>query len=211
MQSNYYEKYWKKELSGKSQFTPPEWTKENLDWHLTFFKDYIGKNILDVGSGEGTFLNFIKKNNQKSSVDALEISKLAIEIGHKKHPKINFIHSDIESLNISKKYYDTVFAIEVLEHLLDIDRVLENINHLTKKNGYLCVTTTDFNLLKRILISVFFWGKYFYPNNPHIRFFTRKTLIDICKNHGFRLVKYQWNKSYFGIMPKGQMAIFQKV
>ena len=72
------------------------------------------------------------------------------------------------------------------------------------------MTTTDFNWLKKIIIASFYWDKFFYPNNPHIRFFTKKTLIEMCKKYSLQLVDYKWNKSYFGLMPKGQMIVFKK-
>jgi hypothetical protein len=55
-----------------------------------------------------------------------------------------------------------------------------------------------------------FWDRYFYPNNPHVRFFTKKTLREICAAHGLRPVAHRWNGSYWGLMPKGQMAVFVK-
>lgn len=66
-------------------------------------------------------------------------------------------------------------------------------------------------MLKQIIIATFFWNKYFYPTNPHIRFFNKSTLKDILGKHGFKIIKYSWNGSYFKIMPKGQIVIAQKI
>lgn len=211
MKNTYYNRYWDKNITGGSQNIPPVWQKENLIWHYSFFRKYIGHNILDVGAGDGTFSNFIKNKSKKYSIDALELSINAIKIGKQKYKSINFINQNLEQLDLKTKKYDTVFAIEVVEHLLDIDTCLKNIHKVLNKNGYLCITTTDFNLLKKILLASFVWEKYFYPNNPHIRFFTKKSLIDICQKHGFKFVSYKWNKNYFGIMPKGQMIVFKKI
>lgn len=211
MTNTFYQKYWNKKILGGSQNIPPVWDIVNLKWHYQFFKNYIGKNILDVGAGDGTFSNFIKKKSPNSSINALELSQKAISIGRKKYKSINFINQNIEQLNLKSKKFDTVFAIEVLEHLLDIDLCLSNIYKILKKDGYFCITTTDFNFFKKVLISAFVWEKYFYPNNPHIRFFTKKSLSNICQKHGFIPVKYKWNRTYLGIMPKGQMIVFKKI
>lgn len=210
MKINYYDNYWSNKITGGSQNKPPVWDNKNLNWHYIYFKKYIGKKILDVGAGDGTYSNFIKKKSKKSIIDALELSKNAVKIGKKKFKSINFINESLEQLKSINKY-DTIFAIEVMEHLFDIDLCLKNIHKALTIKGYFCITTTDFNLLKKIFIATFLLEKYFYPNNPHIRFFTKKSLIDICQKNGFKFIKHQWNKSYFGFMPKGQMIVFQKI
>jgi ubiquinone/menaquinone biosynthesis C-methylase UbiE len=209
-EKNYYNRYWEKQIDGKLLNLPPTWTRENLHWHHSFFRKYVGKNILDVGAGDGTFLDFIMKKNKQVQAFASELSAEAISIGKKKYPEINFKNESLERLSFGNEVFDTVFAIEVVEHLLDTDQCLAEINRVMKNGGYLCITTTDFNLPKKIIIATFFWNKFFYPNNPHIRFFTKATLADICKKHGFKLMEHKWNRSYFGLMPKGQMAVFKK-
>ena len=210
---NYYNKYWRKEVDGKSTHTPPTWDEDNLRWHYSFFKKYMGENILDVGAGDGTFLNFLlsKRNRKISKAIASELSEQAISIGREKFPELEFKKESLEKLSFKNHSFDTIFAIEVVEHLLDIDLCLSEISRVLKPGGYFCVTTTDFNLPKKIIIAGLFWNRFFYPNNPHIRFFTKSTLSDICLKHGLKLVDYRWNRSYFGLMPKGQMVVFQKV
>jgi 2-polyprenyl-3-methyl-5-hydroxy-6-metoxy-1,4-benzoquinol methylase len=209
---NYYNKYWTSDINAGYAYAPPEWSRENFNWHNAFFKKYIGKKVLDAGAGDGTFLNFLlDKHKEIDEAVALELSEEAIEIGKKKFPKMEFKQGSLESIPFSENYFDTVFTIEVLEHLLDTDQCLSEIYRVLKPGGFFCATTTDFNLLKRVVIAIFFWNRFFYPNNPHIIFFTKKTLVDICKKHGFKLIDYKWNKSYFGLMPKGQMIVFQKV
>lgn len=167
--------------------------------------------MLDVGAGDGTFLNFIRSNSPATTAVALELSNTAIAKGKKLNKGLTFVQGSIEKMKFRDGSFDTVFAVEVVEHILDIDQSLSEINRVLKKNGHLCVTTTDFNLLKMIVLATFFWEKFFYPNTPHIRFFTKNTLADICKKHGLELVESKWNRSYFGIMPKGQMSVFRKI
>jgi len=207
----YYDKYWERSIDGGVLNLPPSWTVENLRWHLSFFGRYLGENVLDVGAGEGSFLNYVtNKNPQIKSAVASELSQEAISLGQKKYPAIIFRQDNLENLSFDNESFDTVFAVEVVEHLLDIDACLDQVSRVLKKGGYFCVTTTEFNLLKKVVIAMFYWDRFFYPNNPHIRFFTKKALSDLCKKRGLILVDYKWNRSYFGLMPKGQMAVFRK-
>lgn len=208
---DYYENYWEHDIKGGAFGAPPQWSEENLLWHLNFFKGYIGKKVLDVGAGDGTFLNFLISNvHQIIKATALELSSEAIKKGRRLYKRLEFKQGEIEKMKFPNGTFDTVLAIEVVEHLLDVDRCLSEINRVLKRGGYLCVTTTDFNLPKKVVIALFFWEKFFYPNTPHIRFFTRSTLTDICRKHGLELVESKWNRSYFGLMPKGQMTVFRK-
>jgi len=208
---DYYKNYWQNKIKGGIVSSPPEWTEENLVWHHTFFKNYIGKRVLDVGGGDGTLLDFLSKNLNLREMVVCDISKEAVTAGKKKYTDLEFKVGDACDLSFSKKSLDTILAVEFLEHVLDVDKCLSEISRVLRRGGHLCVTTTDFNLLKRVAIGLFFWDKFFYPNNPHIRFFTKKTLEDIVQKHGFKQVDYKWNRSYFGLMPKGQMAVFKRV
>lgn len=209
---DYYNRYWKKDVEAKNLTLPPTWDAKNLDWHYKFFQPFIKKSVLDVGGGDGTLLNYIVSRSEKiKRAVSTDLSQQAIKIGQKKYPSLEFRQENLENLKFKDGEFETVFAIEVVEHLYDIDLCLSEINRVLKKSGYFCVTTTDFNWPKKIMIAGLFWDKFFYPNNAHIRFFTKKTLKQIAGKHGFELVKYRWNRSYAGLMPKGQMTVFKKV
>jgi ubiquinone/menaquinone biosynthesis C-methylase UbiE len=210
---NYYETYWMQQIKGEYMSEPPEWTPENIKWHMDFFKGHIKGKTVDIGGGDGTLLNsFWQEFNLKNPI-SLDNSENASRLGHRKYPSIKFITSSIENLSVilTRNSIDTVVAVEVLEHILDIDKCLEEIRCVLRKGGHLCVTTTDFNLAKKLLIAGFEWDKYFFPSNPHIRFFTGNSLKSIMYKHGFERIAYRWNRSYVHLMPKGQMAVFKKI
>jgi len=207
----YYQKYWKGGLKKNVFGEPPSWNKMNLDRHFKFFEKYIGARILDAGAGDGTFLNFVisrKKNIAKAI--ALEMSEEAILRGKEKFPELEFRKGRIERHDFANESFDTIFAIDVLEHLLDVEQCLAELARVLKRGGYFCVSTTDFNFLKKIIIASFFWDRYFSPRSPHIRFFTKKNLNSICGKNGLEKIDYKWNGSYWGLMPKGQLAVFRK-
>jgi len=207
----YYDEYWDGNIQGGSLNVPPSWSPENLKWHLDFFQPYCGPCVLDMGAGDGTFIDMMQRNVPKiQRAEALELSSVAIQKGKEKCPAVQFKQGSCDALPFADASFDTVFSIEVVEHLLDVDRCLSEVHRILKPGGFFCVTTTDFNLLKRWVIATFFWDKFFYPNNPHIRFFTKKTLAEMARRHGLQQVAYKWNHSYFGLMPHGQMAVFCK-
>ncbi len=207
----YYDKYWSGDVAGGVLNEPPIWTADNLAWHIGFFKPYCGARVLDIGAGDGTFLHALSTRCERiQHAEALELSEVAIRRGAEKYPSLLFKQGSCDALPYDDNTFDSVCAIEVLEHVLDSDRCLSEVWRILKPGGFFFVTTTDFNLPKKWIIATFFWDRFFYPNNPHIRFFTRKTLSTLAQTHGFSPTVYRWNHSYCGLMPKGQMAVFEK-
>ena len=213
-EQSFYERYWGQQPAFKGEGIaelPPEWNEENLERILKFCSDKIQGRVLDVGCGDGFFTAKILQRFNLKNVYGLDISSKAVDLARLKHPEIKFQQGALNHIPEETNSIDSVTMIEVIEHLVDIEGTLKELFRVMKPGGILLITTTDFNLLKQVIIAMFFFEKYFYPTNPHIRFFKRSTLTDVLSENGFSVIKYAWNGSYFKIMPKGQMILGQKL
>ena len=213
-EQSFYERYWGQQPAFKGQGIaelPPEWNEENLERILKFCRDKIQGRVLDVGCGDGFFTAQILQRFNLKNIYGLDISSKAVDLARLKHPEIKFQQGALNHIPEETNSIDSVTMIEVIEHLVDIEGTLKELFRVMKPGGILLITTTDFNLLKQVIIAMFFFEKYFYPTNPHIRFFKRSTLTDVLSENGFSVIKYAWNGSYFKIMPKGQMILGQKL
>lgn len=197
----------------------PVWGEigKELQKREDFFGTSIRGTILDAGCGSGSWVFYLACKPQVKSAVGVDISKAAVggcdrKVKEKKlEKKIKFIQASITDLPFKNKFFDVVFSLEVIEHIIDADRTFYEFNRVLKKGGYLGVSTIDFNFLKQIIVSLFFFEKYFDPRSPHIRFFTKKTLERLLNRNGFKIEKYQWSKSYFGLMPMGQIVLAKKI
>lgn len=192
----YYDFLW-----SSKEFPFGKWTGENLRWHKDFFLPYIGKSVLDYGCGDGEFLS-------RMDIDGtgVDISTVAIDRAKKKFPHLTFKPS-LDTF--PDGYFDTVFMIDVLEHVPDVCKLLCDMKRLVIPNGHLLIATNELTPVKSALISLFKFEQYFDPMSPHIRFFTRNTLQKVLHTCGFDVIDYKWNRSYFGIFPQGQMVVAQ--
>ena len=207
----FYDRYWKGDHIKDKPFHDPlvEWTQENFDYHMRFFHAYTDGNLLDFGCGDGQFLHLASKYCAKAY--GVDVSEHAIEKARDRFPELEFeIFQTEKGIPYANNYFDTVSAIEVLEHILDIEAVLEELNRVLKPGGHLLITTTELTRLKTVLIAARYLDDYFYPTSPHIRFFTRKNLADILCRKGFSVVEYKKNRTYFGFIPQGQMVVARK-
>jgi ubiquinone/menaquinone biosynthesis C-methylase UbiE len=211
MKNSYYERYWNNEICQKAHAsTTPNWQTDYFNKFYNAIYSYIGINILDYGCGDGQFMLLLKDKFKRSqSIKGVDISKTAISMAREKGQNVSII-DDNNIIPFKDNTFDTIFMTDVIEHVLDTDSILNEINRVLKNNGTLIIITPDYNFLKKLLIATLFWDKFFHPNSPHIRFFTKSSLTHILKTHGFDLTFYKWGLTWFNIMPQNSFSVFRK-
>ena len=213
--SNYYENYWSQLENNKHEghaVNVPEWSQKEIRTFYNSIERYVGKTVLDLGAGEGTFANFLKNNCLRvKNISALEISQNAIKKGKDNYSWLNYIQGSADDVFPFKdNQFDTIFMLDVIEHLVDIDTSLSECWRVLKKGGKLILITPDFNFIKKLIVALIYWEKMFYPNNPHIRFFTRKSMKNIMQKHKFKEVFYKWGLNWFRMMPQNMYTVYEK-
>ena len=87
------------------RFETEQLVEKTIDYALEYFDKEI--DILDIGTGSGCIAITLDKNLENSKVEALDISKAALELakenGKNNHSNVNFFYSDLFS-NVNKKY-----------------------------------------------------------------------------------------------------------
>ena len=115
------------------------------NYQLSLIKKYLKGKIAEVGPGNGGnlfgYLNFPKK------IDLYEPSKnlfFNLKASFKKNKKINFFNKTFDK---SKKKYDAILYLDVLEHIKN-DRIeIIKAIKLLKKDGYLIINVPAFSFL----------------------------------------------------------------
>jgi ubiquinone/menaquinone biosynthesis C-methylase UbiE len=212
---SYYEKYWQGSLGDSDALyaDPPNWPEKETRRLMKAMDGVVNGIVLDAGCGDGTFDRIICNHHPALTLYGMDISRTAVGKAVSDHlpQRLSFAVGDVVSLPFKDGMFDCVILVEVIEHVFDVPQLLGELKRVLKDGGRLFITTTDFNLLKKVIIAMFLFERYFYPTNPHIRIFTRKSLKDILRKNGFNVFSYRWNGSYFGIMPMGQIVICEKV
>lgn len=115
---------------------------------------------------------------------------IAKERGYRNVYKIN-LNCEIISLPIT---YDVIICADVLEHLVNPLSVLKTLKQLLKKDGVIIISIPNVAfILQRILL---FFGKFDYTphggimDSTHLRFFTKKSIQQLCKDSGFAIGKF---------------------
>ena len=183
-QKDYYEKYW---TNGQAQFSGDNqgYAANFRNWMHAQLRDIAGDAaILEVGCGDGSFTRNLAELS--SCVTAVDISASQIERNAFAHPEIKFVQHDVaRPFPFANEAFDVVWCSEVLEHLFDPGFALREMQRVLAPGGRLLVTVPYHGVLKDVLIALFKWDEHFSPGNPHIRFFTRRTLSQLTQSAGF--------------------------
>ena len=109
--------------------------------------DFSNKNekVLDAGCGPaGMFM--VLPNQDVDAMDPL-LSDYEKKIDHfskTDYPNVNFFNSPLESFSPSEKY-DSVFCLNAINHVADLDLCFDKLVDFTKKEGTLIVSIDAHN------------------------------------------------------------------
>ena len=107
-----------------------------------FTKDFVsGKTVLDIGCGEGYGSYFLA--DLAEEVTGVDYDKEVIEFAKSKYQKDNlhFIAQNAERLDSIKGGFGVICSFQCIEHILDVDSFLKNINNLLAGKGiFICST-----------------------------------------------------------------------
>ena len=137
--------------------------------------------LLDIGCGLGYLIEQAQMEGWKAM--GLEISDFAISICKKKG--LNVRKGQIGEIEIPKNHFDVVIAQDVLEHVFDPEKFLDNINKVMKNSGLLILELPN-NSSIRSYLGGKKWAEYIPP--VHLNFFDKTTLRKILGNHGFKVI-----------------------
>jgi 2-polyprenyl-3-methyl-5-hydroxy-6-metoxy-1,4-benzoquinol methylase len=116
-----------------------------------------GRNrILDIGCGEGYFLELLSRAGVKElhGVDRSENAMQSL----RKHNGIKVFTGELGEAHYREDFFDLVTLWDVLEHISDPRHVLAEIRRILKKDGKLYIRVPNAQYL---LFKHFVWGRVF--------------------------------------------------
>lgn len=155
------------------------------------------QKILDAGSGIGAYSFWLGEKFAGAEVAGEEIDKdklrfcqaMTKDLGLK---NVAFIYQNIMELH-KKNKYDLIVAIDVLEHINNYEKTLENFFRMLYKHGHLYIHVPQPNQ-KRILNLLKTWH-----HEDHVyEGIAKSTLENILKRLGFRIVISKETFGFFG-------------
>ncbi len=142
------------------------------------------KNILEIGCGNG-FNSSLLSKNPSLKIIGIDKSKEAISTSKKRYPWISFEIMDAEKMSFSDQYFDEIYAMDVLEHIDNLNNVLNEISRILKKNGKLIVNIPA-SKSEKLLLNI---RPSYFKEIHHIRIFKDNELEKILEKRNYILLK----------------------
>ena len=165
---------------------------KHLKKKFNYVRKYLisnkNKNILDVGSNDGTFLNFFKKitNIKLTGIDpsSVAFSKLY----SKKIRVINdFFNQDSVKKYFKDKKFSVITSFAMFYDVEDPNSFCKNIYKLLDKNGIWVVEFSYFPLLLKNLT-------YDQICHEHVMYYTLNTFNNILKKNKMKIIDFSLNE-----------------
>jgi len=161
-----------------------------LEWDAInkWLKPLNGEIVLDVGSGHGHFARRIWKPGLR--VLGVDLNRNGIAIAKKYNsPKgCQFLVADAMHLPFGNKIFDKVMSVCALEHFLDDDLALMEMNRVLKKHGKFVLSVDSLNYRG---ISTDYKKKCKAKHFTH-RLYTKELLVKKLTHSGFRVVEEKY-------------------
>lgn len=183
-------------------FSDKRWgeKKQKVSFRHTAALSLIDKDeisVLDIGCGDGLFLSFLSNRNSIDDTKlytGIDFSEVALKKAKERVEGVNFVNADItnSTLPFADNSFNTVVALDVLEHLFDPARLVKEIYRITKT--YAVIGVPNFSSLPARLQTV--TGCVPENNKPHkghVYWFNFKNLSQMLKENGFEIVAIRAN------------------
>jgi|GEM_PF-2917272 2-polyprenyl-3-methyl-5-hydroxy-6-metoxy-1,4-benzoquinol methylase len=166
---------------------PGFWRQTNFTrpWYQSAIKLISNLNcqqVIELGSGNGELAKLIKP--QVNSLTCTDNSKIYIQKLSTKGLKAIQVDFN-QKLPFKSNHYDLAISLEVIEHIVDAEEFLKEINRILKPGGKLIISTPN--------IAWYGYRLFCLLGNPpkkegyHFRFFTYHTFVQKLKMSGFKI------------------------
>jgi GT2 family glycosyltransferase/protein-L-isoaspartate O-methyltransferase len=100
--------------------------------HLLFFFEKPRNAVLEIGCGHGFRGSVLSK---KCKYVGIDISSENIHTAKARYPHVHFEQGNGEHMRFADNSFDSVYAIEVLEHVDSLENVLHEVKRVLKSGG----------------------------------------------------------------------------
>lgn len=167
-----YEKEW---WDSRSNYIDFDFYKHFADELLRFVEDNINitsdTKILEVGSGAGGILTYLKESNNRYAIDPLEYFYETVdEFSTQRDESVKYFTAKGENIPFEDNMFDLIIMDNVLDHCDKPTDVMKEITRVLKNNGVVYFKQNTYHM----------WGRF-------IRWLMEKFLID--RGHPFTFSK----------------------
>jgi len=145
-----------------------------------------GERVLDLGCGAGQFSATLAQAGAQTV--GVDVAAEALRRAAQRVRGLDLrLWRDGEPLPLDDSSVDTVWAGEVIEHVVDVAPWLSEVRRVLRPHGTLLLTTPHHGPLTMLQLglSARRFAEHFEPRSDHVRFFSPRTLRALLLDLGF--------------------------
>jgi SAM-dependent methyltransferase len=159
-------------------------------WMYETIRPYCKGEILEIGSGIGNISRFFVEEDANITLSDFDSGYFQLlENNFGSNPNMKGIHQiDFSVKDLEEKHpeligqFDTVFALNVVEHIDDHEQALKNAYKFLRTGGNVVILVPAFQFLYN----------GFDEQLGHYRRYTGKTLKNLLESSGFQIIHSQY-------------------
>jgi len=170
-----------------------------VDWALgTAARAGERPRVLDLGCGDGRVSGLLDRDG--AEVVGVDSSKVALERARAANPRIEFQQPRPDGdLPFPDGSFDVVVSINVLEHVVDIQRLMSEARRVLRAGGLIGVTVPYNGRIQNAWIALTSFERHYDPLEPTLRFYTKRSLAQLLERFGYGEVE---------VAPAGGVPLF---
>ncbi len=147
----------------------------------------IRSEVLDVGCGQGIFLEEIRRAYGCGIAGCDTTDRGLVDMSPEPRRAIDFRAGEVGDVGFEDEHYDLVVALHVIEHVPDTQAFLRDCWAKVKPGGALAIETPNFGSAIRLL-----WGRWWPALEPpyHVHDFTERSLALALERAGLPAPAY---------------------
>lgn len=149
-------------------------------------KDKPDGSVIDLGCGNGDFLNYLRKSNPQLSLTGIDL------IANKEAEEIHFISGNILTAKLEQRY-DVIVCLAVIEHVTGLRLFMQKVLDMCRPGGLIIIMTINDNGLLYGLARLMKNFKYTIPyrrlyDKHHVNHFNVASLRCLAQLNGLSVI-----------------------
>ena len=151
--------------------------------------------VLDLGCGDGRVTAELARAG--AQVTGVDPSRVAIERARKTHRELDYlVVSADEGLPFADVSFDAVVCLNVLEHVVDTQRLVSEARRVLVPGGILSIAVPFHGVFKNVFVALHSFERHHDPLEPVLRFYTKRSLARLLRDFGF---EHTWLRAAGGL------------
>lgn len=149
-----------------------------------------GNKILDIGFGNGKFINELSQNSQ-AGFYGIDISKDMIVAANKKYPNIKFSLANILESPFEDEFFNTIYTINTIYFWGDLEKGMREVYRNLKDDGIFINVIYSKEWLQKIKYTNYGFDRY---EVNEVKEMTEKSglkvmdIVEISKNKAYCII-----------------------